>query len=130
MFAAALPTVGVLDMLRYQTASANARQWSNDYGLSENKAEFDALFAYSPVHRVERSKCYPPTLVSTGQRDDRVVPWHSYKFAAALQFAQDCPNPILLRVETSGGHREGKPVRLQIEEFADQLAFAAQALGM
>lgn len=130
MFAAALPTVGVLDMLRYQTASANARQWSNDYGLSENKAEFEALFAYSPVHRVERSKCYPPTLVSTGQRDDRVVPWHSYKFAAALQFAQDCPNPILLRVETSGGHREGKPVRLQIEEFADQLAFAAQALGM
>jgi prolyl oligopeptidase len=130
MFAAALPTVGVLDMLRYQTASANARQWSDDYGLSENKQEFEALFAYSPVHRVERGACYPPTLVSTGQRDDRVVPWHSYKFAAALQFAQGCPNPILLRVETSGGHRDGKPVRLQIEEFADQLAFAAQALGM
>jgi prolyl oligopeptidase len=74
--------------------------------------------------------CYPPTLISTGQRDDRVVPWHSYKFAAALQYSQSCANPILLRIETSGGHRDGKPVRLQIEEFADQLAFAAQALGM
>jgi prolyl oligopeptidase len=130
MFAAALPTVGVLDMLRYQTASANARQWASDYGSSENKEEFRALFAYSPLHRVQRGVCYPPTLVSTGQRDDRVVPWHSYKFAAALQYAQSCANPILLRVETSGGHRDGKPVRLQIEEYADQLAFAAQALGM
>ena len=130
MFAAALPTVGVLDMLRYQTASANARQWASDYGLSENEAEFRALYAYSPLHRVQRGTCYPPTLVSTGQRDDRVVPWHSYKFAAALQYSQGCANPILLRVETSGGHRDGKPVRLQIEEFADQLAFAAQALGM
>jgi len=130
MFAVALPTVGVLDMLRYQTASANARQWSSDYGSSENKEEFEALYAYSPLHRVERGVCYPPTLVSTGQRDDRVVPWHSYKFTAALQYAQGCANPVLLRVEGSGGHRDGKPVRLQIEEFADQLAFAAQALGM
>ncbi len=130
LFAAALPTVGVLDMLRYQTASANARQWSSDYGLSENEQEFAALYSYSPVHRVERGKCYPPTLITTGQRDDRVVPWHSYKFAAALQYGQGCANPILLRVETSGGHRDGKPVRLQIEDFADQLAFAAQALGM
>jgi prolyl oligopeptidase len=130
LFAAALPTVGVLDMLRYQTASANARQWSSDYGLSENEAEFKALFAYSPVHQVKQAQCYPPTLITTGQRDDRVVPWHSYKFAAALQYAQSCSNPILLRVETSGGHRDGKPVRLQIEDFADQLAFAAQALEM
>ena len=128
LFAAALPTVGVLDMLRYDKASANARQWSSDYGLAENEAEFRALYAYSPLHRVKEGTCYPPTLVSTGQRDDRVVPWHSYKFAAALQRAQGCPNPILLRVETSGGHRDGKPVRLQIEDFADQLAFAAQAL--
>jgi prolyl oligopeptidase len=130
LFAAALPGVGVLDMLRYHTASANARQWSSDYGLSEDPTEFEALLAYSPVHNVKPGACYPPTLITTADRDDRVVPWHSYKFAAALQHAQGCASPILLRVETRAGHGAGKPTWMQIEDFADQWAFAAAMLGV
>ena len=127
LFAVALPAVGVLDMLRYHTASANARQWSSDYGLSEDAQQFKALYSYSPYHNVKKT-CYPPTLITTADHDDRVVPWHSFKFAAALQAAQLCPNPILIRVETRAGHGAGKPVWMQIEDFADQWAFAAQAL--
>jgi len=130
LFGAALPAVGVLDMLRYHTASANARQWSSDYGLSENPAEFPALLAYSPVHNVRAGICYPPTLVTTADRDDRVVPWHSYKFAAALQRVQRCANPVLIRVETRAGHGAGKPIWMQVEDFADQLGFAAHAIGL
>jgi prolyl oligopeptidase len=130
LFGAALPAVGVLDMLRYHTPSSNARQWSTDYGLSENKDEFDTMYAYSPVHRVREGTCYPPTLITTAERDDRVVPWHSFKFAAAMQRAQSCPNPILLRVETRAGHGAGKPVWMQIEDYADQWAFLVSALKM
>jgi len=130
LFGVALPAVGVLDMLRYHTASANARQWSSDYGLSEDAQQFKALYSYSPYHNVKQATCYPPTLVTTADHDDRVVPWHSFKFTAALQAAQACPNPILIRVETRAGHGAGKPVWMQIEDFADQWAFAAQALGM
>jgi prolyl oligopeptidase len=130
LFGVALPAVGVLDMLRYHTASANARQWSSDYGLSEDAQQFKSLYAYSPYHNVKTATCYPPTLVTTADHDDRVVPWHSFKFAAALQAAQVCPNPILIRVETRAGHGAGKPVWMQIEDFADQWAFAAQALRM
>ena len=130
LFGAALPAVGVLDMLRYHTPSANARQWSSDYGLSENEAEFRAQLAYSPLHNVKKDTCYPPTLVTTADRDDRVVPWHSYKFTAELQRAQGCANPILLRVETRAGHGAGKPVWMQIEDYADQWAFLVKALGM
>ncbi len=130
LFGAALPGVGVLDMLRYHTASANARQWSTDYGLSEDAAEFKAQVAYSPVHNVKDGTCYPPTLVTTADRDDRVVPWHSYKFAAALQHAQGCASPILLHVETRAGHGAGKPVWMQIEDWADQWAFLVSALRM
>jgi prolyl oligopeptidase len=130
LFGAALPAVGVLDMLKYHTASANARQWSTDYGLSENEDEFKAQYAYSPVHNVKPGTCYPPTLITTADRDDRVVPWHSYKFAATLQSAQGCANPILLRVETRAGHGAGKPVWMQIEDFADQWAFLVRSLQM
>jgi prolyl oligopeptidase len=130
LFGAALPAVGVMDMLRYHTPSSNARQWSSDYGLSENEAEFHALYAYSPVHNVRSGTCYPPTLVTTADRDDRVVPWHSYKFAAQLQQAQSCPNPVLLRVETRAGHGPGKPVWMQIEDYADQWAFLVKSLHM
>ncbi len=129
LFGAALPGVGVLDMLRYHTPSANARQWSSDYGLSENEAEFRAQLAYSPLHNVHKV-CYPPTLVTTADRDDRVVPWHSYKFAATLQNAQACPNPVMLRVETRAGHGAGKPVWMQIEDYADQWAFLVKSLHM
>jgi prolyl oligopeptidase len=130
LFGAALPGVGVLDMLRYHTASANARQWSTDFGLSENAEDFKAQLAYSPYHNVKPRTCYPPTLVTTADHDDRVVPWHSYKFAAALQHAQGCANPVLIRIETRAGHGAGKPLWMQIEDFADQWAFAASALGM
>ena len=130
LFGVALPAVGVLDMLRYHTASANARQWSSDYGLSEDAQQFKTLYAYSPYHNVKKATCYPPTLVTTADHDDRVVPWHSFKFTAALQAAQICPNPILIRVETRAGHGAGKPVWMQVEDFADQWAFAAQALRM
>jgi len=130
LFGAALPAVGVLDMLRYHTASANARQWSSDYGLSDDSDQFKALYAYSPVHNVKKGMCYPPTLITTADHDDRVVPWHSYKFAAALQAVQICSNPILLRIETRAGHGAGKPVWMQIDNFADQWAFLAKWLGM
>jgi prolyl oligopeptidase len=130
LFGAALPAVGVLDMLRYHTASANARQWSSDYGLAEDPEQFRALYAYSPVQNVKKGVCYPPTLITTADHDDRVVPWHSYKFAAALQAAQICPNPILIRVETRAGHGAGKPVWMQIDDFADQWAFLANWLGL
>jgi prolyl oligopeptidase len=130
LFGAALPAVGVLDMLRYHTASANARQWSSDYGLSEDPQQFRTLYAYSPVQNVKQGTCYPPTLISTADRDDRVLPWHSYKFAAALQAAQICGNPILIRIETRAGHGPGKPVWMQIDEFADQWAFLAKWLGV
>jgi prolyl oligopeptidase len=130
LFGVALPAVGVLDMLRYQTASANARQWSSDFGLSEDPEQFKALYAYSPVQNVKKGVCYPPTLITTADHDDRVVPWHSFKFAAALQAAQLCPNPILIRIETRAGHGAGKPVWMQIEDFADQWAFLARWLEM
>ncbi|MCH9691153.1 MAG: prolyl oligopeptidase family serine peptidase [Gammaproteobacteria bacterium] len=130
LFAAALPGVGVLDMLRYHTASANARQWSSDYGLSENRDEFAALYAYSPVHNTQKGRCYPATLITTADRDDRVVPWHSYKFAATLQRDQGCDNPIWLAVETRAGHGAGKPMWMQVEDFTNQWAFLAHQLGM
>ncbi len=130
LFGAALPGVGVMDMLRYQTASANARQWSSDFGLAEDPEEFQAIRAYSPVHNVKDGTCYPPTLVTTADHDDRVVPWHSYKFAAELQHAQSCPNPVMIRIETRAGHGSGKPVWMQIEDIADQFGFVANALGV
>jgi prolyl oligopeptidase len=132
LYAAALPAVGVLDMLRYHTASANARQWSTDYGLAEDATDFKALKAYSPVHNVRAGTCYPATLVTTAERDDRVVPWHSYKFAAALQAAAPprCASPLLLRVETRAGHGNDRPVWMQVEDYAQQWAFAARFTGL
>ena len=132
LFAAAGPAVGVLDMLRYHTPSANARAWAGDYGLSENETDFRAQLAYSPVHNVRAGTCYPATIIHTGKFDDRVVPWHSYKFAAALQHAQGCDRPVLLKTETRAGHASGgaKPRHLLIDEFAELYAFFAHALGM
>jgi prolyl oligopeptidase len=130
LFGAALPAVGVMDMLRYQTASANARQWSSDFGLSENPDEFKALYGYSPYHNIKQGVCYPPTLITTADHDDRVVPWHSFKYAARLQQAQSCDNPILIRIETRAGHGAGKPTWMQIEDAADEWAFLVWALKM
>ncbi|MEO8308822.1 MAG: prolyl oligopeptidase family serine peptidase [Pseudomonadota bacterium] len=130
VFGVALADVGVMDMLRYHLASGNARQWADDYGLSDDPADFKAQIAYSPVHNAGQKHCYPPTLLTTAAADNRVVPWHSYKFTAALQHAQHCASPVLLRVETRAGHGAGMPVWMQIEHAADQLAFAAAALEM
>ncbi|RYG63823.1 S9 family peptidase, partial [bacterium] len=130
LFAAALPDVGVMDMLRYHLASANARLWSDDYGLSDDEDDFKAQLAYSPVQNAHRQRCFPSMLITTAVRDNRVVPWHSYKFAAAAQRAQQCRKAVLLNVETRAGHGSGKPTWMQIEQFADLWAFAAKALNM
>lgn len=130
LFAAALPDVGVLDMLRYHTSSANARAWQSDFGIASDADDFTHLFAYSPLHNITDGTCYPATLISTGASDDRVAPWHSYKFAATLQHAQGCEKPIALRVEHSAGHGAESPIWMQIELAAQQLGFALKAFGM
>jgi prolyl oligopeptidase len=130
LFGATLPGVGVMDMLRYHTASANAYAWSSDFGTVEDADEFRALHAYSPVHNLKAGRCYPPTLVTTADHDDRVVPWHSYKFTAALQYAQNCPNPVIVSIETRAGHGAGKPAWMQVEDWANQWAFLAKHLEM
>ncbi len=129
LFGACLPAVGVMDMLRFHKFTAG-RYWVDDYGSSDNPEEFAALRKYSPYHNISKGTCYPPTLITTADTDDRVVPGHSFKFAAALQHAQGCDNPILIRVETRAGHGSGKPTTKIIEEIADQWAFLHAVLGM
>ena len=125
LFGAALPGAGVMDMLRYHRFSVGAA-WIPEYGSPEHGEAFRWLRAYSPVHNTKRGTCYPRTLVTAAERDDRVVPSHSYKFTAALQAAQGCArNPIVLRVETHGSHG-WRAVDRQIEEWADKLGFAWQ----
>ena len=129
LFAAALPAVGVMDMLRFHKFTIG-RAWTSDYGNPEVKEDFDVLLRYSPLHNIKAGTRYPATLVTTGDHDDRVVPAHSFKFAAALQAAQSGPNPILIRIDTSVGHGAGKPLDAVIREKADQWAFLASRLGM
>ena len=123
LFGACLPGVGVMDMLRFDQFTAG-RFWVDDYGSSENPDEFKALYSYSPYHNIEENTAYPPTLVTTADTDDRVVPGHSFKFAAALQRAQSDGAPVLIRIETRAGHGAGKPTTKRIEEIADESAFA------
>jgi prolyl oligopeptidase len=130
LFGAALPGVGVMDMLRYHTASANAYAWSSDYGTVEDADQFRALAGFSPVHNLKPGRCYPPTLVTTADHDDRVVPWHSFKFTAALQYAQNCANPVIVRIETRAGHGAGKPTWMLVEDWANQWAFLVRHLDM
>jgi prolyl oligopeptidase len=130
LFAAAIPAVGVMDMLRYHLASAEAYGWSSDYGLSSDPVQFRALRAYSPYHTLRPGICYPPTLVLADANDDRVAPWHSYKYAAALQHAQGCDKPTLIRIETRSGHGFGASREKIVGEYADQWAFVAQATGL
>ena len=129
LFGAALPGVGVLDMLRYHKFTIGWA-WASDYGTSDTPEEFASLIEYSPVHNVTPGTAYPPTLVTTGDHDDRVVPMHSFKFTAALQNAQAGSNPILARIETRAGHGAGKPTAMRIDEATDELAFLVRALGM
>jgi prolyl oligopeptidase len=130
LFGACLPAVGVMDMLRFHQFTAG-RFWVDDYGNAEGSAEeFQALRAYSPYHNIEDGTEYPPTMVTTADTDDRVVPGHSFKFAARLQEAQAGSNPVLIRIETKAGHGAGKPTAKIIEEYADQWAFLVKYLGM
>ena len=129
LYGACLPAVGVMDMLRFHKFTAG-RYWVDDYGSPDNAEEFQALYKYSPYHNLHEGICYPSTMVLTADTDDRVVPGHSFKFAAALQHAQGCDNPILIRIETRAGHGAGKPTSKLIEETADQLAFLVNVLKM
>ena len=122
LFGAAVPEVGVLDMLRYHKFTIGW-EWRSDYGVSDTKDGFNYLIKYSPLHNIKKGTCYPPTLILTGDHDDRVVPGHSFKFGATLQAAQGCDNPVLLRINTRTGHGAGKPVTKWIEEQADIAAF-------
>ncbi|MCS7155726.1 MAG: prolyl oligopeptidase family serine peptidase [Bacteroidetes bacterium] len=129
LFGAALPAVGVLDMLRYHKFTIGWA-WIPEYGSADDPEQFRYLIRYSPYHNVRPGTCYPPTLITTADHDDRVVPAHSYKFAAALQAAQACDKPILIRVETRAGHGAGKPASKQIEELADRFAFLVRVLEL
>lgn len=129
LFGAALPAVGVMDMLRFHKFTIG-RAWTSDYGSSENPEEFKALFAYSPVHNIRRDVRYPAVLVTTADHDDRVVPAHSFKYAATLQASQIGDAPVLIRIETNAGHGAGKPTSKQIEEAADVYGFLIKTLGM
>ncbi|MFL6278448.1 MAG: prolyl oligopeptidase family serine peptidase [Blastocatellia bacterium] len=129
LFGATLPAVGVMDMLRFQKFTIGWA-WVSDYGSADNPEEFKALYAYSPLHNIKPGTAYPPTLITTADHDDRVVPLHSFKFAAAMQAAQAGPNPVLIRIETRAGHGAGKPTSKQIEEVADRWGFLVRALNM
>lgn len=129
LFAVALPTVGVMDMLRFHLFTIGWA-WTSEYGSPDLPTDFEVLSRYSPLHNLREGVRYPPTLVSTGDHDDRVVPAHSLKFGAQLQHCQAGDAPILMRIDTRAGHGMGKPARALAQEYADQLAFAARWTGL
>jgi len=129
LFGAALPAVGVMDMLRFHKFTAG-RFWTDDYGSSDDPEEFEALLAYSPYHNIREGTEYPAILVTTADTDDRVVPGHSFKYAAAIQQAQAGDAPVLIRIETRAGHGAGVPTEKVIEDYADRWAFLVRNLGM
>ena len=129
LFGACLPAVGVMDMLRFPLFTVGWA-WTSDYGSPDDPEMFPILYGYSPYHNLRKGTSYPATLITTGDTDDRVVPGHSFKFAAALQEAHVGDNPVLIRIETRAGHGAGKPTALRIEEAADKYAFLYKSLGM
>lgn len=130
LYKVCFPAVGVMDMLRYHKFTAGAG-WSYDYGTADdNKEMFEYLHKYSPVHAIKKGTCYPATMVTTADHDDRVVPAHSFKFAATLQAAQSCKNPVIIRIESKAGHGAGKPTSKIIEEQADKWAFLLYSMGL
>jgi prolyl oligopeptidase len=129
LFKVALPQVGVLDMLRYHKFTVGWG-WAVEYGSSDNKEQFDYLIKYSPLHNIKKGTCYPATLVTTADHDDRVVPAHSFKFAATLQEAQGCANPTLIRIDSKAGHGAGKPTSKMIDEAADIWSFVFYNMGV
>jgi prolyl oligopeptidase len=128
LFAVALPAVGVMDMLRYDKFTGG-KAWTTEYGSASNPEQFATLFKYSPLHNIRPGTCYPATLVTTADHDDRVVPSHSFKFVATLQAAQGCDKPVLIRVETESSHGY-RPTDKRIAELADQWAFTAAQMKM
>jgi prolyl oligopeptidase len=129
LFGAALPAVGVMDMLRFHKCTIGWA-WVAEYGSSENAAEFTNLYAYSPLHNLKPGTAYPATLIITADHDDRVVPAHSFKFAAALQAAHNGNAPVLIRIEIKAGHGAGKPTAKIIEEAADKWGFLVRVLAI
>ncbi len=129
LFGAAIPAVGVMDMLRFHKFTIGW-SWVSDYGSPDNPEDRKVLFAYSPYHNIKAGAAYPATLITTADHDDRVVPGHSYKYAAALQAAQGGAAPILIRIDVRAGHGFGKPVSKQIEETVDVMAFLVNVLNM
>jgi prolyl oligopeptidase len=129
LFAAAVPQVGVLDMLRFHKFTIGWA-WTSDYGSSDNPDEFKALVKYSPLHNIKPGTCYPATLITTADHDDRVVPAHSFKFGATLQAAQGGGNPVIIRIDTKAGHGAGKPTAKQIDEVTDRWGFLTRVLKM
>jgi len=129
LYGACLPGVGVMDMLRFHKFTAG-RFWVDEYGSSDQPDIFPALRKYSPYHNLKEGTSYPATMVTTADTDDRVVPGHSFKFAAALQNAHRGASPVLIRIETRAGHGAGKPTSKVIEEVADEWAFLVKCLNM
>lgn len=129
LFRAAVPAVGVMDMLRFHKFTVGWA-WVQEYGTPDDKEDFKVLYGYSPLHNLKKGTCYPATLVTTADHDDRVVPGHSFKFAAAIQEAQSCDRPCLIRIETRAGHGAGKSTEKLIEENADKFAFLSKELGL
>lgn len=129
LFKVAIPQVGVLDMLRYHKFTVGWG-WAVEYGSSDKKEQFDYLIKYSPLHNIKPGTCYPATLITTADHDDRVVPAHSFKFAATLQPAQGCDNPILIRIDSKAGHGAGKPTSKMIDEAADIWSFIFYNMGV
>jgi prolyl oligopeptidase len=129
LFGVALPAVGVMDMLRYQRFTAGWG-WKVEYGSAEDSAQFAYLIKYSPLQNIRPGTSYPATLITTGDHDDRVVPGHSFKFAAAMQAAQAGPAPVLIRIDTKAGHGGGKPLDKMLDVAADEFAFTVKNLGM
>ena len=130
LFGAALPAVGVMDMLRFHKFTIGWA-WVSDYGSSEKADQFETLFAYSPYHNLTPAPYFPATLVTTADHDDRVVPGHSFKYAARLQEVHGSEaRPMLIRIQTDAGHGAGKPTKMLIDEQADRWAFVMANLGM
>jgi prolyl oligopeptidase len=129
LFKVALPAVGVMDMLRFQKFTIGWA-WTADFGSSENAEEFKALYKYSPLHNISSGVNYPATMITTADHDDRVVPGHSFKFAAQLQEYHKGENPVLIRVDVDAGHGSGKPTGKLIDEQSDIFAFLFYNLGM
>jgi prolyl oligopeptidase len=118
-----------MDMLRFNKFTVGWA-WTQEYGSPEKPDEFRVLYSYSPLHHIKGDSCYPATLITTADHDDRVIPGHSFKFAAALQRAQDCEKPILIRIDTKAGHGHGKSTEKLIDEAADKWSFLFHELHM